>query len=156
MSDLHRRLTRRDLGAVVLLCVVTLTLYGFYWVPKLAEDVNRVIEREKYSFGVVLLVGIVTLGLGLCVFEILFAYDLQKSARYRALPQANPNLGGIVLTLNVIAILLSIVTAGIALVLSLVLGVWATWKVQDAINDLAAAAPEGQWPDGPKSAPAGS
>jgi hypothetical protein len=57
------------------------------------------------------------------------------------LPHANPNLGGIVLSLNVIAILLSIVTAGLGLILSIVLGVWATWKVQSVINDLAVSEP---------------
>jgi hypothetical protein len=122
---------------VVLLCTVTLTLYGFYWIPKLGLDVNRVIRREKYSFGLMLVLGILTLGLALAVFETLFAYDLQKSEEYRALPRPNRNLGGVVLALNVVAILLSVLTAGLGLIVSIVLGIWATWLIQDGINQLA-------------------
>ena len=130
-------LTRRDLGFVVVMCVVTLTFYGFYWIPKLGEDVNRVIGRTKYRFGIVLLIGILTLGIGLSVAEIMYAYDLQKSERTRQVQRDIRNLGGTVLTLNVIAILLAIFTAGIGLIGSIVFGVWATWLIQRTINDLA-------------------
>jgi len=132
-------LTRRGFGFVVLLCVVTLTLYKFYWIPNLGDDVNKVIRRSKYSFGLTLVLGLLTLGLALCVFEILFAYDLEKNEAYRQLPRRTRYLGSLVLTLNVVAFLLSLVTAGLGLIVSIVLGIWATWLVQEAINQLAEA-----------------
>ena len=73
---MNNELKRRDLGMFVLLMVVTLGIYGFYLIPKLGLSVNRLIKREEYKFNQVLLVGIFTLGIGLVVFEILYAYNM--------------------------------------------------------------------------------
>ena len=127
----------RDLGFVALLSAVTLGLFGFYWVPKLGEELNFVLGVRRYRFWVVLLLGIVTIGLALSVFECCYAYNLQKHPAYQRLPIAKRNLGGLVLTLNLIALIVSIATAGLGLIVAIIIGVWATWLIQDAMNELA-------------------
>ncbi|HEX5176468.1 MAG TPA: DUF4234 domain-containing protein [Chthoniobacteraceae bacterium] len=129
---------RRDLGFIAVLSAITLSLYAFYWIPKLGEELNTVLGKKKYKFWVVLVVGILTVGIGLCVYECCYAYDLQRHSAYQRLPNAKRNLGGFVVTLDIIAVLMSLLTAGIAGIISLVIGVWATWLIQDAMNQLSA------------------
>jgi hypothetical protein len=129
---------QRDLGFIALLSLITLSLYAFYWIPKLGEELNAVLGRKKYNFWIVLCVGIFTIGIGLCVYECCYAYDLQRTATYQRLPRAKGNLGGLVVALDIIAVLTSLLTAGMAGIISLVIGVWATWLVQDGMNQLAA------------------
>jgi hypothetical protein len=125
--------TKRDLGITILLNVVTLGLYAFYWIPAMGDDVNRIVKRPVFSFWVTLAVSIITCGIGLSVFETLYAYELEKDPRYRKLG-GRPWLWQIVLGLNVAALILAFVSAGIAIILSIGLGIWASWLVQEVLN----------------------
>ena len=127
-------LKRRDLGMFVLLIVVTLGIYGFYLIPKLGLSVNQLIKKEEYKFNQVLLVGIFTLGLGLIVFEILYAYSLEKESGYTSEKWNNRNLGGYVLVLNILATVLCFASGGLAFIISFVFGCWATWLIQNQVN----------------------
>ena len=131
---MNNELKRRDLGMFVLLMVVTLGIYGFYLIPKLGLSVNRLIKREEYKFNQVLLVGIFTLGIGLVVFEILYAYNMEKDSSYTREKWSNRNIGGYVLALNILAVVLALVSGGLALVISFALGCWATWLIQNQVN----------------------
>ena len=131
---MDNELKRRDLGMFVLLMVVTLGIYGFYLIPKLGLSVNRLIKREEYKFNQVLLVGIFTLGIGLVVFEILYAYNMEKDSSYTREKWSNRNIGGYVLALNILAVVLAFVSGGLALVISFALGCWATWLIQNQVN----------------------
>ncbi len=128
---------RRDLGMVVLLMVVTLGIYGFYLIPKLGLGVNQLIKKDEYKFNQVLLVGIFTLGIGLVVFEILYAYSLEKEPGYTGNRWSNRNIGGYVLVLNILAVVLALASGGFGLVISFALGCWATWLIQDQVNKYA-------------------
>ena len=127
----------RDLGYIALVSAVTLGLFGFYLIPKLGEELNFVLGVRRYRFWVVLLLGILTIGIALSVYECLYAYNLQRHPAYQQLPIAKRDLGGLVLTLNLIAVVVSIATGGLAFIVSLIIGVWATWLIQDAMNELA-------------------
>ena len=131
---MNNELKRRDLGMFVLLMVVTLGIYGFYLIPKLGLSVNRLIKREEYKFNQVLLVGIFTLGIGLVVFEILYAYNMEKDSSYTREKWSNRNIGGYVLALNILAVVLAFVSGGLALVISFALECWATWLIQNQVN----------------------
>ena len=131
---MDNELKRRDLGMFVLLMVVTLGIYGFYLIPKLGLSVNRLIKREEYKFNQVLLVGIFTLGIGLVVFEILYAYNMEKDSSYTREKWSNRNIGGYVLALNILAVVLAFVSGGLALVISFALECWATWLIQNQVN----------------------
>ena len=127
-------LQRRDLGAYALLLVVTLGFYAFYLVPKLGLSTNQLIKKSKYDFHVVLWVGILTCGIGLVVFEVMYAYDLEKAPEYTGGRWSNQNLGGRVLILNLLAWFLIFVSGGLAFLISMVLGGWATWLIQSEVN----------------------
>lgn len=131
---MDNELKHRDLGMVVLLMVVTLGIYGFYLIPKLGLSVNQLIKKEEYKFNQVLLVGIFTLGIGLIVFEILYAYSLEKESSYTREKWSNRNIGGYVLALNILAVVLAFVSGGLAFVISFALGCWATWLIQNQVN----------------------
>jgi hypothetical protein len=131
---MDNELKRRDLGMVVLLMIVTLGIYGFYLIPKLGLSVNHLIKKEEYKFSQVLLVGIFTLGIGLVVFEILYAYSLEKESSYTREKWSNRNIGGYVLALNILAVVLAFVSGGLAFVISFALGCWATWLIQNQVN----------------------
>lgn len=127
-------LKHRQLGVIILLMIVTLGLYGFYLIPALGESVNRLTGKQKHSFGLVLLLGIVTCGLALSVFEILYAYDLEKDDRYTDRRWSNQGLGQYVLILNVVSFVVAFASGFAAFAVSLVLGLWATWLIQEQVN----------------------
>ena len=127
-------LKRRDLGMFVLLMVVTIGFYSFYLIPKLGLSTNKLINKKEYKFNQVLLVGIFTIGIGLTVFEILYAYSLGKAPEYTGGKWSNRNIGGYVLVLNILAVVLALVSGGLAIVISFALGCWATWLIQNQVN----------------------
>lgn len=127
-------LKHRDLGMFALLMIITLGLYGFYLIPKLGVSVNRLAKKDEFKFMQVLLVGIFTLGLALPVFEVLFAYCLQKNPAYTCGNWSTRNLGGYVLVLNILAAVLVLASGGLAFVISFFLGGWSTWLIQSQVN----------------------
>lgn len=119
---------------MILLSVVTLGFYGLYWTPSMSAGVNHVIGRRQFSFWLILLVSLFTLGIGGSIFEVWYAYSIQSDPGYRVKPWANRNLGNLVLGLNAGAYLIAFATAGIGLVISIALGLWSSWMIQDVIN----------------------
>ncbi|MBF0282532.1 MAG: DUF4234 domain-containing protein [Zetaproteobacteria bacterium] len=149
-------LKRRDLGMYALLMVVTLGLYEFYLIPKLGLSVNQLVKKEEYKFNQVLLVGIFTLGIGLVVFEILYAYSLEKSPGYTQEKWSNRNIGGYVLVLNILAVVLAFLSGGLAFVISCALGCWATWLIQNQVNKHLESCEQEHASDSVKAAPSPS
>ncbi len=131
---MNNEIKRRDIGMLVLLMVVTLGIYGFYLIPKLGLSVNQLIKKDEYKFKRVLLIGIFTFGIGLVVFEILYAYSLEEESGYTGNKWSNKNIGGYVLALNLLAFWLSFVSNWIACVIGIALGCWATWLIQNQVN----------------------
>ena len=133
-KKMEDNLKQRDLGVFFLLMIVTLGLYTFYLIPKLGVSVNRLVKKDEFKFVQVLLVGIFTLGIGLAVFEVLYAYCLQKNPEFTRGKWSTTNLGGYVLVLNILAWLLVFASGGLAFVLCFFLGCWATWLIQQQVN----------------------
>lgn len=128
---------KRDLGIIVLLLVVTIGFYGFYLIPDFGRGVNIAIGRRKYSFALILLLGIITLGIALSVFEIMFAYDLERSGQESDFKKRVQNLGSYVMILNIISWIVAFASGGFAFIVSCILGIWATWLIQKELNFLA-------------------
>ncbi len=128
---------KRDLGILVLLFVVTLGLYGFYLIPDLGRSVNFALNKRKYSFAVVLILGILTLGIALSVYEILYAYDLERHGRQSGFAERVGSMGSYVLILNILSWIVAFMSGGVAFIVSAFLGTWATWLVQKELNLLA-------------------
>ncbi|MDX9976368.1 MAG: DUF4234 domain-containing protein [FCB group bacterium] len=128
---------KRDLGIIILLCVVTLGLYGFYLIPDFGRSVNAALNRRKHSFSVVLILGILTLGVALTVYEIIYAYDLERNGRQAGFGERVSSLGTYVLVLNIVSWIVVFMSGGVALIVSAFTGIWATWLVQKELNLLA-------------------
>jgi hypothetical protein len=137
LLDEFKKPKRRELGVLILLAVITLGFYGFYLIPSYADDVNSIIKQHKYSFFMVFLLSLLTCGIALVVFEVLFAYDLQKHGRAGNEITPQENLGIYVLSLNVASTIVSVFSMGLAFVLSMFLGIWATCLLQNEINHYA-------------------
>ena len=127
-------LVKRESWKFVLLMGITLGLYSFYVVPQLAKGVNCLLKKEKYNSRHVFWIGIVTLSLGLSVFEILFAYDLEKHPEYTAGKWETSYLLIYVLGLNLLTWILAFTSGSMAFVGSFVCGVLATFMIQNEIN----------------------
>jgi hypothetical protein len=112
----------------------TLGLYSFYVVPKLAKGVNHLIQKDKFNSTAVFWIGVLTLGLGLSVFEVLFACDLEKNPAYTGGKWSNRRLGLLVFILNVLTWMLAFMSGTLAFIGSFVLGVSATLLIQHEIN----------------------
>ena len=127
-------LIKREPWKFVLLMGITLGLYTFYVVPQLAKGVNCLLKKEKYNPRLVFWIGIVTLSLGLSVFEILFAYDLEKNPEYTKGKWETKYLFIYVLALNLLTWILAFTPGSMAFVGSFVFGVMATLMIQNEIN----------------------
>ena len=127
-------LVKREPWKFVLWMGATLGLYTFYVVPQLAKGVNRLIQKDKYNSTHVFWIGVVTLGLGLSVFEVLFAYDLERNPAYTGCKWNNRRLSALVLILNLLTWILAFASGAVAFIGSIVLGVSATLLIQHEIN----------------------
>jgi Domain of unknown function (DUF4234) len=128
---------QRDLGKVAILSIVTLGIYGILLMAKWTDDVNFLLKREKHEKIVVVIVGVVTLGIALAIWEIIFAYDIQSYTESERLGERNKNLGGTVLGLTLFAYALAFASGGLAFVLSMAVGVYASCLVQKELNMIA-------------------
>lgn len=128
---------KRDLGMIVLLCVVTLGLYGFYLIPDLGRSVNSALNERKHSFAVALILGILTFGIALSVFEVVYAYDLERHGRETGSGERVNSMGTYVLILNILSWIVAFMSGGVAFIVSAFMGLWATWLVQKELNLLA-------------------
>ena len=119
---------------IVLLMGVTFGIYSFYLVPQLSKAVNKMLKQETYKYNHVLWIGILTLGFGLSVFEVLFAYNLRKNPAYTEGRWEIKNLLVSVLMLNLLAWIFAFIPGGLTFAVSFVCGVLATWLIQDQAN----------------------
>ncbi|MDB5308538.1 MAG: hypothetical protein JWO38_2740 [Gemmataceae bacterium] len=120
---------------IVVFSIITFGLFGFYLVPSWARQVERITGRPRLPCGAWLVLGIGTLGLALMVAEVVYAYALERHGRETGRPGARAQLGPSVLVFNVVALVWSLVTAGVGILAGgMVLGIWATWLVQAEIN----------------------
>jgi hypothetical protein len=127
-------LIKREPWKFVLWMGATLGLYSFYVVPQLAKAVNRLLQKDKFNSTFVFWIGVVTLGLGLSVFEVFFAYQLEKNPAYTQGKWNNRRLCVWVLILNLVTWILAFVPRGEAFIGSIVFGVSATLLIQHEIN----------------------
>jgi hypothetical protein len=138
-----RTVVRRSRGArgdvagrqVWLFSIATLGFFGFYLVPSWAEQLERITGKPRMSFGTLLGLGIVTLGVALLVVEIVYAFKLTRHGQRAGRADSNWQLGPWVAILNMGALGWSLATVGIGFLLGgFVLGILATWLVQAEIN----------------------
>jgi hypothetical protein len=128
------RITHRSLGRVVVLNLVTLGLYGFYLIYQWAADVNGLVGRRKYKAGLMLLISIVTLGVGGAIIEAIYAHEVSSEAKRRHIPDAIPYLVVFVGGLNAIAWALGIFGGWAWGLMSLPIGVTSTVLIQRELN----------------------
>lgn len=121
----------RNLWLVGVLSVVTLSLYNVYLVYQWSKELNALEGREKHNPTVVLLVSLLTCGLGASVFECLFAHDLQKWHEARRTKPLLEPLMVVIIALNAAAWVLYAAGIGIAA------GVAASVLMQREFNALA-------------------
>lgn len=75
---------KRGLVRLILFSIITLGLYGFYWIYKLAKDVNTICEGDGKKTGGLLkwlLLGIVTLGIYNLVWLYMLGERLQDNGK---------------------------------------------------------------------------
>jgi hypothetical protein len=135
-SSAQAAVAYRSLLGVTLLTLVTCCCYWFYLAYRWAQEMNRLLVRERYDPTLVLVISICTLGIGGIVYECLFARDLEQLSEAQGLPNRSRNLFTTVLALNV--------TAGAVCLIPIVgpfigvpLGMWATLLVQHELNKFA-------------------
>ena len=66
---------KRGLVGLILFSIITLGIYGFYWIYKLAKDVNAICEGDGKKTGGLLkyiLLGIITFG----IYDLIWLYML--------------------------------------------------------------------------------
>jgi hypothetical protein len=133
VSSFHT-IEKRDLGKVIILSIVTLGIYGILLMAKWTDDVNFLIKRLKHEKIVIIIVGVVTLGIALAVWEIIFAYDIQGYTEKRRLSERSKNLGATVLGLTLFAYALAFASGGLAFIFSMAVGIYASCLVQKELN----------------------
>jgi hypothetical protein len=125
----------REISLFVLLNVATCGIYWFYIAYEWAREVNGLVNRAKHPPVVVLLVSLITCGVGGLVYEILFAADIAAAAEARGVADRRPDLQTWVIGLNVAAFTISMIPFGF--ILGLPLGIWASVMIQQELNKLA-------------------
>ncbi len=137
MISSSHTIEQRDLGKVVIFSIVTFGIYGILLMAKWTDDVNFLIDRQKHEKIVIVVVGVITLGIALAVWEIIFAYDIQGYTEKRKLSERSKNLGGTVLGLTLFAYALAFASGGLAFILSMAVGIYASCLVQKELNMIA-------------------
>ncbi len=126
---------RRDIAAFVLLNLVTLGIYWFYIVYQWSKEVNGLVGKVKYQPLMVLLVSILTCGLGGFVFECLMAFDVAETTKSRGVPARLAHMPQWVIGCNIAAMLVCLIPFGV--IVGLPLGLLASVLVQVELNKLA-------------------
>jgi len=117
-----------------LLMIITLGCYTLVLVPRMATAVNTLTRATRYRSGQVLIIGVLTVGMGFSFFETLYAWSLTRHPAYTRGRWSNRHLFAGVLMLNSAAWFFGFLGDIIAFVFSLGFGCWATWLVQKEIN----------------------
>lgn len=125
-----------DIGRFILWSVLTLGIYLFFIQMRWARHINGMLGWKKYNPGLVLILSIVTCGLASYIWNILMAYDIQKITAGDSIKGRNPSLGNTVLFIDITALILGFFSAGVLLVLSIVLGTYAAVAIQKEFNNI--------------------
>jgi hypothetical protein len=96
---------------------------------------NGLAQQVQHSPRLVLVLSIVTLGLGGIIYECIFASELERYFRERGRPDAMPHLVIWVITLNVLAVLFGV--TGVGVFIAIQCGMAATCLLQAEFNKLA-------------------
>ena len=124
----------RNLWIVGLLSGITGGLYNIYLAYRWAAEINALSGTKKVAPSVVLLVSALSLGLGVLVFECMFARELESIAGDRGEVVLVTGFSTVIIALNVSAVLL--IMTGPGIVLGLPLGIAATVLIQRQLNAL--------------------
>ncbi len=124
----------RNLWVVGLLSGITGGLYNIYLAFRWAAEINALAGTRKVNPSVVLLVSALSLGLGVLVFECVFARDLESIAEGHGEVTLITSFSTVIIALNVSAVLLML--SGVGIVLGLPLGIAATVLIQRQFNAL--------------------
>ena len=124
----------RNLWIVGLLSGITGGLYNVYLAYRWAAEINALSGTKKVAPSVVLLVSALSLGLGVLVFECMFARELESIAEDRGEVVLVTGFSTVIIALNVSAVLL--IMTGPGIVLGLPLGIAATVLIQRQLNAL--------------------
>ena len=122
----------RNPWIVGLLSLITVSVYNFYLVFSWAKEINHLYARPRHSPVVVLLVSILTLGIGACVFECFYAVDLGRLGEQHKVQISFGSFSAVVIALNVTAIALCLIPYGV--VLGFPVGIAATVLIQREMN----------------------
>jgi uncharacterized protein DUF4234 len=126
----------RGIPMVIVLSAVTLFIgYPIFLVYQWARELNGLKQEVRHSPQLVLVLSIVTLGIGAIIYECLFAHELERHFRESGRSDAMPNLTIWVAALNGIAVLAGITAVGLPI--SIACGMGATCLVQGELNKLA-------------------
>jgi hypothetical protein len=123
----------RSAVLVGVLSTLTLGLYNVYLMWAWTREVNGLVREERYNPTLVLLAGVATCGLSGCVFEMLFARDLEMQAHAAGRELLMKSFGTVILVLNVAGLMLDLTVVG-ALV-GFPLGVAASVLMQRELNE---------------------
>jgi hypothetical protein len=126
---------RRDIATFVLLNIVTLGIYWFYVVYRWSKEVNGLVGTVKYQPMMVLLVSILTCGIGGFVFECLMAFDVAETCKSRGVPSRLAHMPQWVIGCNVASLIACIIPFGV--IVGLPLGLLASVLLQVELNKLA-------------------
>ena len=124
----------RNLWVVGILSGITGGLYNIYLAFRWAAEINELAGTKKVNPSVVLLVSALSLGLGVLVFECVFARDLESIAEDRGEVSLITGFSTVIIALNVSAVLL--IMSGVGIILGLPLGIAATVLIQRQFNAL--------------------
>ncbi len=130
-----QKIRYRQVSMVVLLSLITLTLYNWYLLFQWAKEVNGLYQREKYSPMLVLFLTFLTMGVLGGLFEIFFAFDIKKKMAERKLDEKVTYFPFMILGLNVIAFLFAFIP--VMFLLAVICGVTASAMIQTELNRFA-------------------
>ncbi len=131
-NDDAKPVIQRNPWVVGLLSFFTVSIYNFYLLFSWAKEINHLYGRPRHSPVVVLLVSILTLGIGACVFECVFAVDLGKLSGQHKVEMSFGSFSSVVIALNVSAVVLCLIPFGV--ILGFPVGVAATVLIQRELN----------------------
>ena len=127
----------------ITMMVITLSFYSFYLVPLQSRDMKAITGRNRLEFRTLLIIGVVTLGFGILVMMVLWAYELERHGKTVNKTGRWQSLGTLVLVLCILARALPYAFEGfmVSFLIAALFSSCALWLLQREIN-LYATAPE--------------
>lgn len=125
---------RRSFRDFLTLMGTTLTAYTFYVVPSYSRDMRTITGKPRMEFLPLLFLGIATLGIGLSVFLVIWAFDLEKHGLTNQTSDRHEQLGAHVIGLSLLSFSGWFWSEWPVLVVGAGAAVWSVWMVQKEIN----------------------